>query len=46
MSSVLPRSEFASTSLNTKLARGALLVGFMLLVVPTVMDLDVYKRQR
>ena len=39
MSSVLPRSEFASTSLNTKLARGALLVGFMLLVVPTVMDL-------
>ena len=39
MSSVLPRSEFASTSLNTKLARGALFVGFMLLVVPTVMDL-------
>ena len=39
MSSVLPRSEFAMTSLNTRLARGALLVGFMLLVVPTVMDL-------
>ena len=35
----LPRSELASTSLNARLARGALFVGFMLLVVPTVTDL-------
>ena len=39
MSSVLPHPDLAATSLNTKLARAALFVGFMLLVVPTVMDL-------
>ncbi len=39
MSSVLPHTDLAATSLNTKLARGALFVGFMLMVGPTVMDL-------
>ena len=39
MSTAIPHLDVASTSLNTKLARGALFVGFMLLVVPTVMDL-------
>lgn len=39
MSSILPRTELVATSLNTKLARGALFVGFMLMVGPTVTDL-------
>ncbi len=39
MSSVLPHPHFAGVPLNTRLAQSALLIGFMLLVVPTVMDL-------
>lgn len=39
MSSVMPRPVGAGPDLNSRLAVGALLAGFMLLVVPTVMDL-------
>ena len=39
MSTAIPHPDVAATSLSTKLARGALFAGFMLLVVPTVMDL-------
>jgi len=39
MSSVLPRTDFAATSLHTRLTRGALAAGFLLMVVPTVLDL-------
>jgi len=39
MSSVLPRPADAGPSLNNKLALGALALGFLLLLVPTVMDL-------
>jgi len=39
MSSVLPRTDFAATSLHTRLTSGALAAGFLLMVVPTVLDL-------
>lgn len=39
MSSVMPRPMGAGPDLNAKLAIGALLAGFLLLMVPTVMDL-------
>lgn len=39
MSTALPRSQLAGLPLNTRLALGALALGFMLLMVPTVMDL-------
>jgi exosortase B len=39
MSSVMPRPVGAGPDLNARLALGALLAGFLLLMVPTVMDL-------
>ena len=39
MSSVMPRPVGAGPDLNARIAMGALLAGFLLLMVPTVMDL-------